>query len=530
MRDSPDMVAHPVVQRQDYQTLAVPISLHGDGVPITGQGKAWGQSVDAFSWRSILSTGTTLMTNFLIFFIWKFLKCTGGEKDTYEKFWVVLCWSLRALWLGQWPATDWSGEPYPPGSREARRAGQPLAGGYFCTLWCIRADLDFLSSTLGLSSASSRQPCACCRANSTDLPWTDHRPESAWRATIWRNPQWRVEHPGRMQLFHLPGVGIRQVHPDLMHVKHLGTDPHFYGSVLQFLTHHMMPGSPEENLGALWVRVSIQKHPSRCEFLSRSMLRGTSFYPEASLPSSVCLPLQRLHHVSLAEGWAAGSRVGQGGCQGGPAGGMPGTPEENLAALWVPISEAYSRGGATARFGSLRVSMYSKPMEFAHLKGKASELRHFGPALLAAFDSQYDREDRTQRQMRLGLQYSIRIEEILDENADAWRLSDEAAALLQTTIQNFLTIQTALGRHFQAQGLLLFHTTIKSHYLLHIGLNSARLNPRLSWCYSGEDMMQRVRKLIQGAQGGTPPDRIVGKVMDKYAMALAYAIFGSLWR
>ena len=52
----------------------------------------------------------------------------------------------------------------------------------------------------------------------------------------------------------------------------------------------------------------------------------------------------------------------------------------------------------------------------------------------------------------------------------------------------------------------------------------------MSWCYSGEDLMQKVKKLIQGCQAGTPPQKILTKVMEKYVFALAYSMFGNIWR
>ena len=165
--------------------------------------------------------------------------------------------------------------------------------------------------------------------------------------------------------------------------------------------------------------------------------------------------------------------------------------------------------------------MFYKQGEFPRLKGKAAELRHFGKPLLHAFDQLMDRGDRVHRQIRLGLVYSINIETILDDHADDFRLPPDAATQLNTQIMNLLTIQNALARHFQDAGILLFHTTIKSHYLLHIGLKADQLNPRMSWCYSGEDLMQQTKLLIQGSQRGNPPQSIAPKVMLKYIMALA---------
>jgi hypothetical protein len=36
--------------------------------------------------------------------------------------------------------------------------------------------------------------------------------------------------------------------PDWMHTKNIDTDPDYYGSVLKYLTHHMLLSGPDDNL------------------------------------------------------------------------------------------------------------------------------------------------------------------------------------------------------------------------------------------------------------------------------------------
>lgn len=48
------------------------------------------------------------------------------------------------------------------------------------------------------------------------------------------------------------GAGALQFTPDLMHVKHLGTDQQVMGSVLQVLTHYVLPGTKDENMTTVW--------------------------------------------------------------------------------------------------------------------------------------------------------------------------------------------------------------------------------------------------------------------------------------
>ena len=42
MVEHPQLVGHPVTLRRDYKRRAIPLTLHGDGVPATGIGKGLG--------------------------------------------------------------------------------------------------------------------------------------------------------------------------------------------------------------------------------------------------------------------------------------------------------------------------------------------------------------------------------------------------------------------------------------------------------------------------------------------------------
>ena len=46
--------------------------------------------------------------------------------------------------------------------------------------------------------------------------------------------------------------------PDVMHVMHLGVYQYFFGSVLKFITHHVMGGSPRDNAASLFGELKIQ--------------------------------------------------------------------------------------------------------------------------------------------------------------------------------------------------------------------------------------------------------------------------------
>ena len=63
--DHPLLIGHPVRERRNWWELAVPYSIHGDGVPCVGVGKSWGKTMELFSWCSCLASGNTMATFFL---------------------------------------------------------------------------------------------------------------------------------------------------------------------------------------------------------------------------------------------------------------------------------------------------------------------------------------------------------------------------------------------------------------------------------------------------------------------------------
>ena len=73
MAANPNLVGHPVAARADYSSKCIPIALHGDGVPVTGVGKAWSKSVEIYSWSSCLSGGNIVLSNFMVWLVHKVL-------------------------------------------------------------------------------------------------------------------------------------------------------------------------------------------------------------------------------------------------------------------------------------------------------------------------------------------------------------------------------------------------------------------------------------------------------------------------
>ena len=141
----------------------------------------------------MLTTGPTTEYMFLIYLMAPKTVVQLPGKDFIADFFNVLQRSVFHLWLGVWPEKDHRGHAFPEGSFDATRVGQPLAEGLFGVLWCFRGDLDYMHKSF-FPQWNQSSPCGLCRANTTDVPWTDARPEARWLGTIFGNENWNNEH------------------------------------------------------------------------------------------------------------------------------------------------------------------------------------------------------------------------------------------------------------------------------------------------------------------------------------------------
>ena len=249
----PSLEAHPIRNRPDWQTKCVPLELHMDGVPVVAVGRKSSQSAVIYSTRSLLSTGSTLMVRWFLCALWKSLMTKTGPVEMWTRtiFFRKLAWSFFWLQEGVTPTVDDS-------DGEVDGGGHKLAGGYYGTLWAMGTDLEALAEELFLKSVSqTKAPCNWCECNDSDVPWTDFKTNAKWLKTIWQGQRWLARMRPTNPIFSIPGVTITACCPDWMHDKHIGKDQYTYGSTTKYLTHDLMPGTPEENLSALEEHLKI---------------------------------------------------------------------------------------------------------------------------------------------------------------------------------------------------------------------------------------------------------------------------------
>ena len=94
----PALDGHPLQHLNDeHLNMVVPISLHGDEVPVTGIGKQWSRKIVNFSWHSMVSTTSNVQDS--QFFIWALFDKVGITEGE-------LRWSFDCLFQGIWPTNN----------------------------------------------------------------------------------------------------------------------------------------------------------------------------------------------------------------------------------------------------------------------------------------------------------------------------------------------------------------------------------------------------------------------------------------
>eukprot|EP00435_Cladocopium_sp_Y103_P046777 s1128_g13.t1 len=243
----------PALQRLDPKK-AIPVGVHGDEVPIGGRGKVWCKLAVVLSFFSLLASAMPTKQSLLLIWACNPARFVLGDQGSVDSFMLVLRWSLNALFSGKWPAADHNGERYHPQSREAKKAGTYLAGGFYGIVMALVGDLDYFNKFLGLPHwSSAKNPCGRCLCTKAGPnTWKDSRQETPWRTTTFTTRSWQAfPDTSNNPIFNTANISGLTCQADYMHVKYLGYQQYFLGSVLWLLVHEILPGSPLANIRAL---------------------------------------------------------------------------------------------------------------------------------------------------------------------------------------------------------------------------------------------------------------------------------------
>ena len=164
--------------------------------------------------------------------------CGCFGRNSFEKVFDVLRWSLIACVIGKHPRVDHLGVPWPPGRRKDL-GGSPLK--VHGALLRKFGDWQWYKQALGLvgwtGEGPTRRICFQCPASLRGEAYAFDFPETAaWRtfkldmSTFWENV--RVDRAYVSQLWGIPGLVLKYIKIDWMHCVELGILSDLNGNIL----------------------------------------------------------------------------------------------------------------------------------------------------------------------------------------------------------------------------------------------------------------------------------------------------------
>ena len=115
------------------------------------------------------------------------------------------------------------------------------------------------------------------------------------------------------------------------------------------------------------------------------------------------------------------------------------------------------------------------------------------------------------------------MDEIIDDHKEVNKFGATVYATFKDAGFKYMILFNALGKYYSEEhvpAMKLFDVTIKAHMLLHCILQAEFINPRIGWCYYGEDFMQKVQTLLKVFFLSNTPSRAMNETASRYSVAL----------
>ena len=435
----------------------VPLGIHGDGGTMHG-----GEKITALSWGGLVRKGSTADTR-LMFVVLKDSEAVTSNTTLYKAF-DVLKWSLQCLVTGLHPVADHEGQPFGPDHwpERAKRAGEPLAPvkprGKLCGAWCeLRGDWEFLRSALGLQHHyGAKQICHLCQA-CADGPMA-------------YGDHFTADGPLRETL-----VGPEPNGPNgwasKTPVSPLTQIPGFSVWRCMYDIMHTL------DLGILQrlIAASLQGLLGLPAGANRSAAAAeASFWPART-------HLARCQQATNAyREWANSTKVPQS------------SRVKRITTRWVTgaFPDVLQKHAKAAALRAM-LPWVAEVAEARRGQSEVATLRATCLHSMAALDRVYSQQGR------------------FLTAAEEQQAKEHCIAALQ-----------ALGDLCKLQPDGPWKLTPKCHALLHIALDSAMANPRLSHCYQDEDFIGRTKRTYTACHGATAPMRTI----QRYCMGTSVTL------
>ena len=283
------MATHPLRERLLSSNPPTPLRTWGDDCAL---GKSGYTEARVMNWCSCVGTGTSMEVKIPIYIL-STAQMTG---QTEGPLLYVIAWSFFCLMTGVHPSLDPWGEPWPPNTDRAKKAGSPLP---YAAVVQIGGDWKYLQQIMHMQNAwSSLYPCFWCKIHQNDItdPNAQWEPRTTLEYMLEANPS---------PLASQPGWDRTMVVGDVMHDDMLGVRQQFVGSAMLLLArerHFWGPPAPhgtwqeklQQQLSTAYTEFKkwVRDHGLKCSQtrFKPSTLRLTTLgsWPEANVKAHNC--------------------------------------------------------------------------------------------------------------------------------------------------------------------------------------------------------------------------------------------------
>lgn len=197
-----------------------------------------------------------------------------------------------------------------------------------------------------------------------------------------------------------------------------------------------------------------------------------------------------------------------------------GTPQYCLGLVWTEIQRCYKMWDTPCRYRYLnRLSMFQRRTpQYPKLRGKGAEIKYLCRPLLSVWEKFSNPQLKIHKLIHLYLKINCEVEEMLITHKMEMSLPSEEAAKFEELVEHMLLVLTSIADHFI--GDKLFGLTQKAHFIQHLALLAKYLNPRVVWCFMGEDHQKRMSGLAKTCVKGQQAGQTIFKMLHRYRLAL----------
>ena len=185
--------------------------------------------------------------------------------------------------------------------------------------------------------------------------------------------------------------------------------------------------------------------------------------------------------------------------------------------FWDDLIASYIATNVTKRLQYLSHEMMRGKGIYPFMKTKAAEARHLIKPMIDLLERK-GRGGEIDAHLLRAYKHIDRVYDLV--LAMPMVPSDEEAEQVLKEYDSFLLHYNHVATVCMRTGVYNCNMTTKFHEVWHILHMGRFLSPRMSWCYSFEDFIGKIKKSAQACVCGTPMHKIPSKVVDNYLRAV----------